>query len=241
MSAGLVLTGVDAGYGSARVLHEVTLQVRPGTITLLTGPNGAGKSTLVRSVLGAADLHAGSIAIDGQDLAPLTREERLRELVGWVPEGRALFPGATVRDNLRVAARAWGLRGAAIGRRVDAIADRFPVVAEKMSSPVSTLSGGQQQIVAVARAFLGAPRVLLLDEPSTGLSPVAWLAVLDTCLDAASEGPAVLVVEQRLLDALDAVDRLAVLVRGRVVREGSAADASLTERALADYFSRDSA
>jgi len=237
--SGLVVREVTAGYGSLRVLTGISLDVAPATITLLTGPNGAGKTTLLRAILGAINLTSGSVHLDGQDLATLQPAERLRGPLGWAPEGRALFGDLTVRENLRVAARTWGVNARDTTTRIDDLADRFPIVAAKLDAPVRTLSGGQQQAVAVARAILGRPKVLLLDEPSTGLAPIAWQGILETCRAAADAGASVLIVEQRLLDALAAVDRVAVLVGGRIVREGRADDPELTDEVVRDeYFSR---
>jgi ABC-type branched-subunit amino acid transport system ATPase component len=239
--SGLVAQGLDAGYGALQVLRGASLAVEAGSVTLLTGPNGAGKTTFLRVLLGSVRPTAGTVHLDGTDLGPLDQRDRLRAGIGWVPEGRALFPGLTVRENLRVAARAWGVPRSEVATRVDDVVDRFPLVAAKIDAPVATLSGGQQQAVAVGRAFLRRPRLLLLDEPSTGLAPIAWLGVLETCRAAADQGAAVVIVEQRLLDAIEAVDRTAVMVRGTIVREAGAAEARALEDAIVrDYFSRES-
>lgn len=234
---GLDVHGVTAGYGSMVVLRDVDLSVAAGTITLLTGPNGAGRTTLLRTVLGELHPSAGRVSVGGGDVSGFDTAARLAGLVGWVPEGRSLFGGLTVRENLRVAARAWGLDRRRTSEAVAGVADRFPVVGERLEAVLSTLSGGQQQAVAIARAFLMSPRVLLLDEPSTGLSPAAWHDVLATCRRAAEGGAAVLLVEQRLRDALHAVDRVAVMVGGRLTLESAAGDGVDVEELERHYFS----
>lgn len=235
-AGGLEVVGVTSGYGSMVVLRDVSLTVGSGSITLLTGPNGAGRTTLLRTVLGSVQPSSGTVSVCGEDVTALSPASRLEGLLGWVPEGRALFGSLTVRENLRVAARSWGVPRSRVTERVSAVSERFGAVGDRLDVPLSNLSGGQQQAVAIARAFLVSPRVLLLDEPSTGLSPAAWHEVLATCRLAAEAGAAVLLVEQRLREALHAVDRVGVMVGGRIVVEAAAGEGGVDEAELRRHY-----
>jgi branched-chain amino acid transport system ATP-binding protein len=153
-----------------------------------------------------------------------------------VPEGRGLFPSLTVWENLRVAAKAARLRGSQADDGIQRAAEAFPVIRERFKQKVQSLSGGEQQMVAIGRALLTDPQVVLLDEPSMGLAPVVWRQVLDTCRQLADDGRVVVVVEQRVLEALDAADRCVVLQQGRVVRDGSAEAGSVDLPELANSY-----
>ncbi len=237
----LVIEGLAAGYGELTVLRDVSLTVRPGELTLVGGPNGAGKSTLLRALLGAIPASAGSARLGGEELLALDMRARLARGLAIVPEGRGLFPSMTVRDNLRVALRAARVSRRDAQERVDAVVGALPIVGERMDDRVGSLSGGQQQMVAVGRALLMRPRVLLLDEPSIGLAPIVWRHVLELCRALADEGRIVLLVEQRVLEALDAADRCAVLQQGRIVHSAAVGDARAAEQVLESYFASGSA
>jgi branched-chain amino acid transport system ATP-binding protein len=219
---GLEVEGLVAGYGELIVLRKVSLTVRPGELLILAGPNGAGKTTLLSSIIGTVRPSAGSIRLDGEELLGRPVWSRTQLGIGLVPEGRGLFPALTVWENMRVAAKAARLRGddaeAGIARAVDA----FPIIGERLGQLVRSLSGGEQQMVAVGRALLTDPRVMLLDEPSMGLAPIIWRQVLETCRRLADEGRIVVLVEQRVLEALGPADRCIVMQQGRVVRDGPA-------------------
>src|SRR5690606_29248417 len=154
---------------------------RPGELTLVAGPNGAGKSTLLRALLGAIPARGGTARLGDVDLLALDMRARLAQGLAIVPEGRGLFPSMTVRDNLRVALRAARVPRREAQERIDAVVAALPTVGERMGQRVGSLSGGQQQMVAIGRALLIRPRVLLLDEPSIGLAPIVWRHVLDLC------------------------------------------------------------
>ena len=228
MSAGLRIEGVHAGYGDLIVLRDVSFAVDHGQLLVLAGPNGAGKTTLLSTVIGTLGPRAGSIRLDGEELLGRPIYERTALGVGIVPEGRGLFGSMTVWENLRVAAKAARLGRAAAREGIERAIDAFPIIGERLSQQVRSLSGGEQQMVAFGRALLTDPRVLLLDEPSMGLAPIIWRQVLATCRRLADEGRIVVVVEQRVLEALEPADRCVVLQQGRVVLDG-AADADAVE------------
>ena len=233
----LELEGLVAGYGELTVLRRVSLKVARGELLVIAGPNGAGKTTLLSTIIGTVRPSAGSIRLDGQELLGQPVYKRTRLGIGLVPEGRGLFPSLTVWENLRVAAKAARLTREETQRGIERAVDVFPVIGERLSQKTSSLSGGEQQMVAFGRALLTDPRVLLLDEPSLGLAPIAWRMVIETCRRLADEGRVVVVVEQRVLEALGTADRCLVLQQGRVVRDGAAESAADLLELTSSYFS----
>ena len=217
----LDIHGLRVAHGSLTVLHGVDLQVEPGEAVALLGANGAGKSTLMRTVVGLLAPAAGTISYDGRSLAGLAPEDRARAGIGYSPEGRRVFPGLTVGENLAVACRAPAAERA---RRIERVAALFPALAQRFDARGWQLSGGQQQMLAIGRALIGEPRLLLLDEPSLGLSPILVGEVLAAVRDIAAAGTAVLLAEQNAATALETCDRAYVLRLGRVVAAGAAAD-----------------
>ena len=218
----LEIAGLEAGYGDVRALSGVTLSIAAGEIVALLGPNGAGKSTLLNCVAGLVRPSAGSIRWDGQDLRALHTHLVVERGVALVPEGRRLFGGMTVQENLELGAfalRAWAGRRAAL-ERVYAL---FPVLAERRRIAVQALSGGQQQMVAVGRALMASPRLLMLDEPSLGLAPRLVAAILEALGAINRAGVAVFLVEQNVPAALSLAHRGYLLEGGRIVGEGSGA------------------
>ncbi len=221
MSALLEIAGLTARYGEITALEGVTVAVGAGEAVALVGANGAGKSTLMKSVMGFVAPAAGTIAYDGRPLAGVAVSARARRGLGYSPEGRRVFPGMTVRENLEVACRA----GAAAARaRIDEVFAMFPALAEKAAALGWQLSGGQQQMLAIGRALMTAPRLLLLDEPSLGLSPILTAEVLGRVRAIVARGTAVLLAEQNVAKALEICDRAYVLQVGRVVESGPAAE-----------------
>jgi len=215
----LEISGLDAGYGDVRALSGVTLSVADGEIVALLGPNGAGKSTLLNCVAGLVRPWAGAIRWQGEDLQALDAHLVVERGVALVPEGRRLFGGMSVQDNLELGAfapRAWGARRAAL-ERVYAL---FPVLAERRRTAVQALSGGQQQMVAVGRALMASPRLLMLDEPSLGLAPRLVAAILEALVAINAAGVAVFLVEQNVPAALGLAHRGYLLEGGRIVGEG---------------------
>ena len=209
----LRLENVRAGYGGVEVLRGVDLALEPGRVLGLLGRNGAGKTTTIRAIMGLVDNLRGSIRIDGAELAGVAAHRIPGHGIAYVPQGRRLFPEMTVEENLRLGALAG--RGESTAQ-MEYLLDLFPVLEERMQTPARRLSGGQQQMVAMARALASGPRVLLLDEPTEGLQP----SLVDRILEAVSElraaGTTMLLVEQKVEAALAVADRIAFIENGRI-------------------------
>ncbi|HYH38647.1 MAG TPA: ABC transporter ATP-binding protein [Azospirillum sp.] len=218
MTALLRLDSVTAGYGGATALDGVPLAVAPGEAVALLGANGAGKTTLMKAILGLVPA-AGRVIFDGADLAGMPTERRVRLGLGYVPEGRRVFPGMSVRDNLEVASFAPAARRGDALERVFAL---FPQLRLKAADTAWRLSGGQQQMLAIGRALMGEPRLLLLDEPSLGLSPKLASEVFAAVRAIADSGTAVLVAEQSTARALAVAHRVALLRLGTLLHDGPA-------------------
>ena len=219
----LEIRDLEAAYGDIRVLSGVTLSVGPGQIVALLGPNGAGKSTLLNVVAGLLRPRAGTIRFDGADLASVRAHLVVERGVALVPEGRRLFGTMTVEENLELgafAARARATRAAGL-ERVWAL---FPDLRERRRQLVRSLSGGQQQMVAVGRALMTNPRLLMLDEPSLGIAPRLVRSIMESLAEINRGGVAVFLVEQNVQAALGLADRGYVLESGRIAGHGSAAD-----------------
>jgi len=222
----LTLRDVHAGYGSATVLHGVSLDVAPGETVALVGANGAGKSTLLKTISGLVRVRAGEIALDGTSLAAVPPSRRVARGIAHVPEGRDVFGGLTVAENLRLGAYAVR-RDADAGeleRRLDDVLERFPVLRDRLDRPAAELSGGQQQMLAIGRGLMARPRLLLLDEPSLGLSPPLVERIFAIIRDLRGAGIAVLIAEQNARMTLAVADRGYVLENGSIVAEGSGHD-----------------
>ncbi|HYF86078.1 ABC transporter ATP-binding protein [Azospirillum sp.] len=226
----LSVRGLTAGYGGATALDGVSLSVGAGETVALLGANGAGKSTLLKALLGLVPAR-GELSFDGADLAPLATEARVRRGIGYVPEGRRVFPGMSVRDNLEVAGLPAARDRAQDVERVFAL---FPDLATKSRESAWRLSGGQQQMLSLGRALMGRPRLLLLDEPSLGLSPKLADEVFAAVGRISSAGTAVLLAEQSAARALTVAPRAILLRLGRVVGDGPVA--SLSEEVLREAF-----
>ncbi len=214
----LVLNGVSVSRGGAPAVREVDLELQAGETVALLGANGAGKSTLLGAVMGLVPVSAGTIHFDGRPLGRLPADARARLGIGYVPEGRRVFPGLTVRENLDVAAPA-GVRR----RRRDAVYALFPQLAENRARAGWRLSGGQQQMLAIGRALMTEPRLLLLDEPSLGLAPKLAREVFAALAGIAGRGGPILLAEQNAAQALAIAGRGIVLRRGRLALAGDAA------------------
>jgi len=207
----LRVEGVSAGYGRAQVLHEVSLEVAPGEILCLLGRNGAGKTTLMRAVMGVLPLMSGAVRLGDVALSDLPVHDVPRAGVGYVPQGRRLFAGLSVAQNLEI-----GLMAGGQGRATrEQVLDLFPRLRDRLGQAAQTLSGGEQQMLAMARALCLAPQVLLLDEPTEGLQPSMIAAIREVIATMRARGVAVLLVEQRLDAVLSVADRVAFLEDGK--------------------------
>ena len=212
MSVELSLRDVRVGYGAVEVLHGVDLDIAAGSLTALLGPNGAGKTTLLSAVAGLLPLQAGRIHWAGRDLAGMAPDERARQGMLLMPERRGIFGSLSVRDNLQVFA---GHRG-----DMSPAFDAFPILGKRLAQEAGSLSGGEQQMLAMSRALLGNPRLLLLDEISIGLAPRVTRLLFDVVAGLAEAGTTVVLVEQYLSDALRLADVVYVLSRGEVAFAG---------------------
>ncbi|MBX6368018.1 MAG: ABC transporter ATP-binding protein [Rhodospirillales bacterium] len=211
---------LSVGEGAFLALDEVSLSLGRGEALALLGANGAGKTTLLRALVGLAPVRSGTIRIDGEDVTRLPPERRARLGIGYVPEGRRVFPGMSVRDNLEVAAR----EGAAARRRLLAeVYELFPDLAAREETAAWQLSGGQQQMLAIGRALMTRPKLLLLDEPSLGLAPKLAAELFARIATIAEGGTAVLLAEQNVARAARVASRAVLLRLGRVIAEGDAA------------------
>jgi branched-chain amino acid transport system ATP-binding protein len=232
MSAGAPLLELEA-VEVAQALHGVSMRLGAGEIVTLLGANGAGKSTLIRAIIGLAHLREGRIRFSGRDVTALPPDRRARLGIGYVPEGRRVFPGMSVRDNLEVASHA---APAQRRRLLAAMYELFPALEERVDAPAWQLSGGQQQMLAIARALMTEPRLLLLDEPSLGLAPKLAAEVLGRVRRIAQTGTAVLLAEQNAATALSLADRAYLLQLGRVVGEGPAVELARRDELRAAFL-----
>ncbi|HLI12298.1 MAG TPA: ABC transporter ATP-binding protein [Alphaproteobacteria bacterium] len=224
----LNVTSLTVAYRQAVALDAASLVVRDGEIVALLGANGAGKSTLLKAVMGFLAPSAGEIVLAGHRLGGLPIERRVRLGLGYCPEGRRIFPGLTVRENLEVAAR---LKRLARARRLEAAFAVFPALRQQADIRAWQLSGGQQQMLAIGRALMGEPRLLLIDEPSLGLAPRLTAELLERIHTIAAGGTAVLLAEQNVARALAICDRAYLLETGRVRREGRARELAVSDDA----------
>ena len=220
----LRVRGVSAGYGSTTVLRDIDLVVAPGSVVALLGPNGAGKTTLIRTIAGQIRPTAGSVALDGADITRAPAFRRQRQGLCLIPEGRGVFRALTVRENLIVQVPRSERSDA-----VDRVLAAFPRLAAKMGQVAGTLSGGEQQMLALGRCFLREPRVVLLDEVSMGLAPLVVDQIFQALENLAREGVALVIVEQYVDRALDLADQVHILRRGSTVFRGTPDEISRDE------------
>ena len=230
----LELRDVHVGYGRVEVVHGVDLSVGRGEVVGLIGPNGAGKSSILRSICGLSPPTAGEVGFDGRDVTGMAPEQIARLGLAMVPEGRHVFKTLTVTENLRLGA----LRADEDAARMEQTLERFPILRERAGQRADRLSGGEQQQLAIARALLGRPKLLILDEPSLGLAPKAIDAIYELLGGLRDEGVTMLLVEQNAARTIDFSDRCVVLGTGRVRVQGSREELRLNPDVLAAYLGR---
>ena len=210
----LTLDGIAVSRGVGPVISDVSLHIEPGTVTALVGPNGAGKTSLLEAVSGVVQASAGRIHLDGTEITKASRRKRAKLGIVHVEQGRAIFPSLTVRENLEITARTRA--------EFEAALVLFPELEKRLGAPTGLLSGGEQQMVVLARAFAAKPKVLLIDEMSLGLAPVVFLRLMPVVREIADNGVGVLLVEQFANLALRISDSALVVTSGRVTYSGSA-------------------
>jgi branched-chain amino acid transport system ATP-binding protein len=230
----LVLEGLVAGYHGLQILHELDLRVDAGEIVALVGANGAGKTTTLRAISGALRSNAGTITFDGKRADGVRTAELVRRGLVQVPEERALFGPLTVEENLRMGA--WTQKGNSVSSTLSEVFELFPILKERRRQAAETMSGGQQQMLAIGRALMARPKLLMLDEPSTGLSPKLTWAVLDAVTTIRDRGVAVLLVEQNAHQALRMSDRAYVLESGSCVLSGRGPELAEDDRVRTAYL-----
>ncbi len=232
----LEIADLDAGYGRLSVLRGVSLSLADGAFLAVLGPNGAGKSTLLRAIGGGCDVQAGSIRLDGREIARLEPHARARLGIATVPEGRGIWPRLTIRENLLLGAWSfpWRVRSRVARENLQDVLAIFPRLTERIGHRAGVLSGGEAQMLAIGRALMSRPRLLLVDEPSIGLAPLAIATVMQTLGRLRERRDcAILLVEQRTADALALADEACILSQGRIRAQSPAAvlarDAALHE------------
>jgi branched-chain amino acid transport system ATP-binding protein len=230
-----VLEDVVAGYGELTVLNGTSLQAARGAITTIIGPNGAGKSTVFKTVFGLLPARAGRIVFEGREVTNLAPRRLLELGISYVPQGRNIFPELSVRHNLELGATAAAAQRIDVAARVESVMDRFPMLRERAGAQASTLSGGQQKLLEIARALLLDPKLMLIDEPSIGLSPRLVQETFAILQDLRAKGMSILMVEQNAKRALEISDYGVVIELGRT-RMAGAARAILADPKVGQLF-----
>ena len=233
----LSVAGLQSGYGKIRVLHGIDFDISPGEVVALLGPNGAGKTTMLRAVSGLLPVNAGHVRFGGRDMTNASPREAARAGLVHVIEGHRVFTQISVTDNLLLAG--YDLARSERAARIEEALSFFPEIAEKRHQFGGALSGGQQQMLTVAQGLVRRPRLLMLDEPSAGLSPVLVDRVISVIRQLRTQGTAVVLVEQLMEKALAVADRVCALVQGQVVLQAPTGEANLPRRLEHAYFGQD--
>ncbi|MHA6346337.1 ABC transporter ATP-binding protein [Roseivivax sp. CAU 1761] len=224
----LELNAIESGYGETQVLHGLSLEAQAGRVLAILGRNGAGKSTTLKTIMGLLPLKSGQIVFDGKPI-PARSFDVAKSGIAYVPETRDIFPSLTVRENLEIAAKRFG--GSAPDWTMDRVLDLFPRLGERMENGGTQLSGGEQQMLAIARALLMNPRLLILDEPTEGLAPIIVKLIHDKLLELKAEGLSMIIVEQNFGFATSLADDVVVVGKGQVVWTGSAEEIRADDQA----------
>ncbi|HJS85746.1 MAG TPA: ABC transporter ATP-binding protein [Acetobacteraceae bacterium] len=232
----LAIRDLRAGYGTIEVLHGISLELGAGEIVALLGSNGAGKTTTLRALTGLVRPRGGEVVLDGRRIERMSAHRIVALGLGHVPEGRRIFGALTVEENLRLGGYLIRHDGAELGRRMEELFATFPRLRERRTQLAGTLSGGEQQMLAIARALMLRPRVLVLDEPSMGLAPKLVRGIFGIVAAVRRDGTAVLLVEQNARSALRVADRAYVLESGRIVLEGAARELAGDPRVRSAYL-----
>ena len=207
----LIGENMTGGYGGADILHDCTIAAEQGEIAVIVGPNGAGKSTAMKAVFGMLNIHTGRVMLDGEDITKLSPQDRVAKGMAFVPQTRNVFPSMSVEENLEMGAF---LRRDDIAATMEQVFELFPILKEKRKQSAGELSGGQRQQVAVGRALMTQPKLLMLDEPTAGVSPIVMDELFDRIIEVARTGISILMVEQNARQALNIADKGYVLVQG---------------------------
>ena len=218
----LIGEAMTAGYGAGPdILHQCTIAVEKGEIAVIVGPNGAGKSTAMKAVFGMLNLHGGAVRLNGKDISALSPQDRVKQGMGFVPQTSNIFTSMTVEENLEMGAF---IRQDDFNGTMQQVYELFPILYEKRFQPAGELSGGQRQQVAVGRALMTQPKILMLDEPTAGVSPIVMDELFDRIIEVARTGIPILMVEQNARQALEIADKGYVLVQGRNAFSGTGQD-----------------
>ncbi|MDE0764634.1 MAG: ABC transporter ATP-binding protein [Amylibacter sp.] len=207
----LIAEGMTGGYGGADILHSCNINAEKGEIAVIVGPNGAGKSTAMKAIFGMLNIHSGQVILDGEDITKLTPQARVAKGMAFVPQTANVFPTMSVEENLEMGAF---LRRDDISVTMKQVFDLFPILKDKRNQKAGELSGGQRQQVAVGRALMTKPKLLMLDEPTAGVSPIVMDELFDNIIEVARTGISILMVEQNARQALNIADKGYVMVQG---------------------------
>jgi len=215
----LTITNLKSGYNGMEILHGIDLEVKPGEIVVLIGPNGAGKSTVLKSIFNLCEIYAGKIIFKNKDITKLPTYQLIYEGISYVPQGRQIFKNLTVKENLEMGAFIMK-DGELIKRNMNDVFEKFPFLKEKQNDYAFTLSGGEQQMLAIGRALIQDPELLLLDEPSLGLSPKMQKEIFEKIKEINKEGVSIVMVEQNAKKAVEIADKTYVLEDGKIALKG---------------------